>query len=203
MRRGRGVRRTSSPSKALLHISLMLKSRVHSSCSNLASNMLQALGVRKSAADEPSNRVAASLRALFRELSAGTDGESVGPAGGGGGADDGAGGRAGVGAAGGNGGTGTSSASVEALRTALAELSNTFPSRNMYDAADALDKILGEQNATIHRRLRHARSSIVRMTMLPSPPTSGVSDESVIIAIVMRTRSWDKWSTCATVPFFF
>lgn len=84
-----------------------------------------------------------SLRELFRELSSG--GIDVHADGG---ADDGAGGRGG-GMAGGNGdsggGTGTTGASVEALRTALAELSGTrFGAGKMDDAAEAMETILGK-----------------------------------------------------------
>ncbi|CAN0342806.1 unnamed protein product, partial [Hapterophycus canaliculatus] len=92
--------------------------------------------------DKPSHRVEASLRALFRELS-----EVEGDGGGGsvGGAGDGVEPRpAGVARAGAGSSTGTTSASVEALRTALAELSGArFGAGKMDDAAEAMETILG------------------------------------------------------------
>lgn len=107
--------------------------------------------------EKPSNRVEDSLRGLFRELSGGVEAEG-GPAGSGGGADDAAGGRAGTGANGGNGGTGTTSASVEALRTALADVSGPrFGMGKMDDAAEAMETILGERRS---RRDRHEDCSL-------------------------------------------
>lgn len=99
-------------------------------------------GLTAPAAEEPSHRVEASLRGLFRELSAG--GESQGSCaadGGARGGDDAPGWERSVEGAGGNG---ASSASVEALRAALAEISGArFGVGKMDDAAEAMETILG------------------------------------------------------------
>lgn len=105
----------------------------------------------KPAVEEPSHRVEASLLGLFRELSAGVESEASSttavvdgiktprgfPAAGAEGkaADD----------NGGSNGNGASSASVEALRAALAEISGArFAVGNMDDAAEAMETILGQ-----------------------------------------------------------
>ena len=91
---------------------------------------------------EPSYRVEASLRALFRELSE-VEGGGSGVVDDATGAGRGAGAGSNSGGAGG-GGTGTTSASVEALRTALAELSvSRFGAGKMDDAAEAMETLLG------------------------------------------------------------
>lgn len=78
--------------------------------------------------EETSQRVESSLRALFRELSEGVEGDVGGKSEGSG-----------------AGGTRTTSASVDALRMALADVSGArFEAGKMDDAAEAMETILGE-----------------------------------------------------------
>lgn len=77
-----------------------------------------------------SQRVESSLRALFRELSGGVEGDIGGKSEGSG-----------------AGGTRTTSASVDALRMALADVSGArFEAGKMDDAAEAMETILGEMS---------------------------------------------------------
>ena len=76
--------------------------------------------------EETSQRVESSLRALFRELSEGVQGDMGGKS---------------------EGGTRTTSASVDALRMALADVSGArFEAGKMDDAAEAMETILGEMS---------------------------------------------------------
>lgn len=105
-------------------------------------------GLTAPAVEKPSHGVEASLRGLFRELSAGVESQASScPVDGGvRGGDDAPGWERSEEESGGNG---TSSASVEALRAELAEISGArFGVGKMDDAAEAMETILGERNGS-------------------------------------------------------